>query len=106
MQYLAVVKGSAVCTLKYPGLDGIKLLIVQLVDKHLQPVGPLQVAADVVQAGVGDLCVTVRAREAAIAMPEIKFAPVDLALIGLVDDLAVSDQDFDKILNEGWNQYT
>ena len=102
----AQVKGTAICTIKYPGLEGLKLLIVQPVNKHLQPIGALQVAVDVVQAGPGDICVTVRSREAALAMPEIKFVPVDLALIGIIDELTLSEEKFDTILREGWNQYT
>jgi ethanolamine utilization protein EutN len=102
----AQVKGTAICTIKYPGLEGQKLLIVQPVDKYLQPIGALQVAVDVVQAGSGDICVTVRSREAALAMPEIKFVPVDLALVGIIDELTISEEKFDTILREGWNQYT
>jgi ethanolamine utilization protein EutN len=101
------VKGTAVCTQKYSGMEGIKLLVVQPMDKHLQPQGGLQVAADVVQAGPGDLCVMVRSREAALAMPEIKFVPVDLALVGIVDELQVRpDGEFDVKLKKGWNQYS
>jgi ethanolamine utilization protein EutN len=101
------VKGSAVCTLKYPGTQGLKLLLVQPLDKNMQPVGVLQVAADVVDAGVGDLCVMVRSREAALAMPLVKFVPVDLALVGVVDELEVSaDREFDFTLKRGVNQYS
>jgi ethanolamine utilization protein EutN len=102
-----LVKGTAVCTLKYPGIEGLKLLIVQPVDKHLKPLGSLQVAADVVQAGPGDLCVMVRSREAAIALPEIKFVPVDLTLVGIVDELNVHpDGEFSYTLKKGLNQFT
>lgn len=101
------VKGTAVCTVKYPGTEGLKLLIVQPLDKHFQPVGALQVAADVVQAGMGDLCVMVRSREAALAMPDVKFVPVDLALVGVVDEVVVKpDGDFDFTLKPGWTSYT
>src|SRR5512133_810910 len=104
---LGRVMGTAVCTVKYPGTEGLKLLIVQPVDKHLQPVGALQVAADVVQAGLGDLCVMVRSREAALAMPDVKFVPVDLALVGIVDELDVRpDGDFDFSLKAGRTRYT
>jgi len=48
----------------------LKLLVVQPLNKHLEPVGPLQVAADVVQAGVGDLCLMARSREASLALPD------------------------------------
>lgn len=85
----------------------MKLLIVQPLDKQLNPVGPLQVAVDVVQAGPEDLCVMVRSREAALAMPGVKFVPVDLALVGIVDELEVKpDGEFDYTLKSGWNSFT
>ena len=101
------VRGTAICTLKYPGTEGLKLLIVQPLNKKLEPVGSLQVAADVVQAGIGDLCVMVRSREAALAMPDVKFVPIDLALVGIVDELDVLPEDtFNYTMQPGWNQYT
>ena len=101
------VKGTAVCTIKYPGIEGIKLLIVQPLDRHLRPVGGLQVACDVVQAGPGDLCMMVRSREAALAMPDVQFVPVDLALVGIIDELVVQpDGNFDFTLKKGWKQYS
>lgn len=101
------VRGEAVCTLKYPGTQGLKLLVVQPLNRRLEATGPLQVAADVVQAGVGDLCVMVRSREAALAMPDVKFVPIDLALVGIVDELSVRpDGEFDYTLRRGRNRYT
>ncbi len=83
------------------------MLIVQPLNKKLEPVGPLQVAADVVEAGIGDLCVMVRSREAALAMTDVKFVPVDLALVGIVDELEVlAEENFDFTMQPGWNQYT
>ena len=83
------------------------MLMVQPLDKHLQPVGGLQVAADVVHAGIEDLCVMVRSREASLALPDIKFVPVDLALVGIVDQLDVRpDGDFDFTLKPGWVKYS
>jgi ethanolamine utilization protein EutN len=101
------VHGNAVCTVKYPGTEGVKLLIVQPLNKNMEPIGKLQVAADVVQAGIGDLCVMVRSREAALAMRDITFVPVDLALVGIVDELEVrQDADFDLNLHTGTNHFT
>ncbi len=101
------VKGTAICTMKYPGTEGLKLLIVQPLDKHLKPLGTLQVAVDVVQAGPEDLCVMVRSREASLAMPEVKFVPVDLALVGIVDELNVRpDGEIDVRVRAGWNPLT
>ena len=102
-----IVKGTAICTQKYTGTEGVKLLVVQPVDKYLKAQGGLQVAADTVQAGQGDLCVMVRSREAAMSMPEVKFVPVDLALVGIVDDLDVKpDGTFDYTLKNGLNRFT
>ena len=101
------IQGTAVCTVKYPGTEGLKLLIVQPMNKHLEPVGALQVAADVVQAGHGDLCVMVRSREAALAMPDIKFVPIDLALVGIIDELNVRpDGEIDVRLRKGQSMYS
>ncbi|MDY6872463.1 MAG: EutN/CcmL family microcompartment protein [Chloroflexota bacterium] len=101
------IHGTAVCTIKYPGTEGVKLLIVQPLNKDLEPVGALQVAADVVEAGTGDLCVMVRSREAALAMRDIKFVPVDLALVGIVDELDVrSDAAFDFQMPPGVTRFT
>jgi len=101
------VHGTAVCTIKYPGTEGVKLLVVQPLDKHLNPVGGLQVAADVVEAGVGDLCVMVRSREAALSMRDVKFVPVDLSLVGIVDELEVrSNADFVFNLPSGDTKFT
>ncbi len=101
------VKGTAICTIKYPGTEGLKLLIVQPLNKKLEPLGTLQVAADVVQAGIGDLCVMVRSREAALAMPVERFVPIDLALVGIVDELEVKpDGEFSYTLKAGANRFT
>jgi ethanolamine utilization protein EutN len=93
--------------MKYPEIEGAKLLVVQPLNKKLEPLGVLQVAADVVHAGVGDLCVMVRSREAALAMHDEKFVPIDLALVGIVDELEVKpDGEFGYTLKAGQNNFT
>jgi ethanolamine utilization protein EutN len=82
---LARVTGTVVATLKSPGLEGVKLLIVQPLDRQLRPSGAQVVAADAVHmAGPGELVYIVAAREAAQAMPDT-FVPVDHAIVGIVD---------------------
>ena len=94
------------CTIKHPGTEGLKLLVVQPLNKMMEPVGRLQVAVDVVDAGIGDLCVMVRSREASLALPREKFVPVDLALVGVVDELAVRPEGtFDLQIRQGWNRF-
>ena len=82
---LARVIGTVVATVKTPGLEGVKLLVIQPLDRHEQPVGGQLVAADAVHmAGPGELVYFVAAREAAQAMPDT-FVPVDHAIVGIVD---------------------
>ena len=101
------VRGTAVCTIKHPDLIGKKLLLVEPVDRHLNRTGPLQIAVDVVHAGPNDLCVMVRSREAALAMTDNKFVPVDLALIGIVDELSVrEDGEIDLTMKKGTTRYS
>ena len=87
---LARVTGTLVATQKAEGLEGVKFLLVQPLDKHQQPAGELQVAADgTAQAGPGELVFVIASREAALTLPEW-FVPVDLAIVGIVDQVDVS----------------
>ncbi|MGH2659054.1 MAG: EutN/CcmL family microcompartment protein [Actinomycetota bacterium] len=82
---LGRVIGTVVATVKADGLDGVKFLIVQPLDRHQRPRGTPVVAADgVYMAGPGELIYFVGAREAAQALRET-FVPVDHAIVGIVD---------------------
>jgi len=82
---LARVVGTVVATVRSPRLDGVKLLLVQPLDRKQRPKGEPVVAADgVAMAGPGELVTVVASREAALALPET-FVPVDHAIVGLVD---------------------
>ncbi len=86
---LGRVKGTVVATIKSEGLEGVRFLVVQPLDRHQAPVGDPLVAADAVHmAGPGELVYFVSSREAAEAMP-IPFVPVDHAIVGIVDDVQV-----------------
>ena len=52
---LARVIGTVVATIKNDSLEGRKLLVVQTLDKDLEPAGQPMVAVDSVGAGVGEL---------------------------------------------------
>ena len=58
-----IVKGTAVCTQKYSGLEGIKLLIVQPVSKELEPIGGLKIAADVLNLSQSAVSSQIKALE-------------------------------------------
>jgi ethanolamine utilization protein EutN len=88
---LGRVVGTVVATVKSPGLEGVKLLIVQPLDRRGRPSGGTIVAADAVHmAGPGELVYVVAAREAAEAMPD-PFVPVDHAIVGIVDAVTATD---------------
>jgi len=88
MQFARVI-GTLVATRKVTGLEGVKFLVVQPLDKYLQPAGEPAIAADGTgQAGPGELVFVIYSREAALALPEW-FVPVDLAITGIVDETDV-----------------
>lgn len=85
--HLARVTGTVVASIITPGLEGTRLLILQPLDRQLQPKGEAVVAADAVaMAGPDELVYFVASREAAVAMPET-FVPVDHAVVGIVDQI-------------------
>ena len=85
--YLGRVIGTVVATRRYPGLDGVKLLVVQPLNDRLVANGDPQVAADATyQAGPKDLVTLVASREAALALDET-FVPVDAAIVEIVDQV-------------------
>ena len=84
---LGRVTGTVVATIKAEGLEGVRFLIVQPLDKHQEPVGEPIVAADAVhRAAPGELVYVVASREAAEAL-EPRFVPVDHAIVGIVDEV-------------------
>ena len=90
--HLGRVVGTVVATEKAEGLEGVKFLIVQPLDKHQQDKGAPVVAADAVaMAGPGELVYFVASREAAEALPE-RFVPVDHAVVGLVDHVGLTGE--------------
>ena len=84
--YLGRVIGTVVATVKYPGLEGYRLMIVEPTSDDGTPCGPAHVAVDVTQAGVGERVFCVASREAALAC-DPSFVPVDAAIVGIVDDV-------------------
>jgi ethanolamine utilization protein EutN len=85
--HLGRVRGTVVATVKSPGLEGIKLLLVEPLSRALEPHGDLLVCADAtLQAGPGETVYFIGGREAALALPET-FVPVDHAIVGIVDQV-------------------
>ncbi len=82
---LAEVLGTVVATVKHDSLVGLRLLLIQPHDHDGRPDGPPIVAADPLQAGVGDTVEWITGREAALALP-VQFSPVDASVVAIVDD--------------------
>lgn len=83
---LGKVIGQCVATQKDPSLIGVKLLLIQPLDENLKSIGSVICAADPISARPGDVVTWVSSREASLAL-EQKFAPVDAAIVGLVDQI-------------------
>ncbi len=81
---LARVIGTVVASQKHASLEGVRLLLIQPHDHHGAAQGGPIVAADPLQAGVGDTVKWITGREAALALPDT-FAPVDCSIVGIVD---------------------
>ncbi len=87
---LARVVGRVVATEKVEGLEGVRFLLIQPLDKERRPTGGTVVAADAVRmAAPGELVYYVSSREAAESLP-VRFVPVDHAITGIVDQIQVS----------------
>lgn len=85
---LGRVIGTVVASTKVAGLDGVRFLLVQPLDRDRRESGTPIVAADAVaMAGPGELVYIVASREAALACPDT-FVPVDHAIVGIVDEVA------------------
>lgn len=95
--FLARVEGSVVATKKDPSMSGRKLLLVrpQLVDEKdptkFRPGANTIVAVDSVGAGLGELVMFCQGSSARLA-PNLKDAPVDAVIIGIVDVVDVLGQ--------------
>ncbi len=84
---LGRVIGNVVSTQKNDKLQGAKLLLVQPVSSNAEPFGTVVLAIDATQAGLGDTVLLViegRAASTALRRPG---APVDAAILGIVDQI-------------------
>jgi microcompartment protein CcmK/EutM len=84
---LARVVGTVVSTQKRPQFEGAKLLLVQPETPQGEPSGATLLAIDSCGAGVSErVLVVIEGRAAGEALGK-KGAPVDAAIIGIVDQL-------------------
>lgn len=87
---LAKVVGTVVATRKDPRLVSTKLLIARAVDPRGKADGNYVVAVDTVDAGFGETVLIVSGSSARMAAG-MKDCPVDAAIVGIVDNIEISD---------------
>jgi microcompartment protein CcmK/EutM len=88
---IAKVIGTVVATQKHPKFEGAKLLLVQPVSLDDTPRGTPLLAVDSVGAGVHEkVLIVVEGRAAGEALGR-KGAPVDAAVIGIIDELDIKE---------------
>ena len=80
------VVGTLVATRKDERLTGAKLLVVRTVDPAFKEDQGYVVAVDTVNAGLGDRVMLVSGSSARLAQG-MKDAPVDAAIVGVVDQV-------------------
>jgi len=85
---LATVVGTVVATRKDERLEGKKLLVVRPVDERGAPTGGFLVAVDAVSAGYRETVLVVQGSSARMAAG-LGSAPVDAAVVGIVDTVDV-----------------
>lgn len=87
---LGKVIGNVVASVKDPGLEGLRLLVIQGLDDNMQPIGHPYVAADgILTAGPGDLVYIVSSKEAAFAVSKDDLVPIDECIVGFIDSYNV-----------------
>ena len=86
--YLARILGTVVATRKDDRLEGCKLLVVQPLDPAGNDSGHPVVAVDTVGAGASEMVLVVTGSSARMTS-RTKDAPVDAAIVGIVDTVAL-----------------
>ena len=87
---LARVVGHVVATQKQPSHEGKKILLLQPLTLDDQPMGDRLVALDAVGAGVGEKVLAVQEGFSAMTAVGHIDAPMDAAVIGIVDLVELS----------------
>jgi microcompartment protein CcmK/EutM len=88
---LGRVTGTVVSTVKDDGLKGYKLLLVDEADVRGEGRGRYIVAVDTVDAGVGDVVLTVGGSSARLTR-FTRDRPVDAAIVAIIETLEVEGE--------------
>ena len=85
--FLGQVCGTVVAEHKLADLQGAVFRIVQPVDERGESTGEKLVAVDNISSRHGDLVYLVKGKEAIIPWKKSEMAPIDAAIVGLVDGM-------------------
>jgi ethanolamine utilization protein EutN len=89
---IARVIGTVVATQKHHKLEGAKLLLVQPLTVDDAPRGTPLLTIDSVGAGVGEkVLIVIEGRAAGEALRR-RAAPVDAAIVGIIDTVTIEDE--------------
>ena len=89
---IGIVVGTVVSTQKHHKLEGAKLMLVQPLELDDRLRGTPLLAIDSVGAGIGEKVLIVIEGKAAGAALRRKAAPVDAAIIGIVDTVSLTPE--------------
>ena len=88
---LAKVVGNVWSTKKKDEISALRLLVIQPLGKNLKADGNVQVAADEIGAGFGELVIVTQGSPAMQAFNKEKLIPIDAVVVGIVDNLEMTD---------------
>jgi len=88
---LGRVVGRIWSSIKNPGLESRRLLLVQPVRSDLSAAGKVLVCTDCTGAGAGEVVYWVRGREASFTFQPGE-VPTDATIVGIVDELHVEPE--------------
>jgi microcompartment protein CcmK/EutM len=94
--FIGKVVGTVWATKKTPDLEGVRFLIVHPYDLDKEPTKNIVVVADRLGAGLGEivLCAYGKAARSAIGDQEMS---IEAAVVGIIDQMDLSERDFDEI---------
>jgi len=94
------VIGRVWATAKAPGLEGLRMLLVQPLTPQLEPTGRRIICTDATGAGAGELVYWVRGREASFPFLPAE-TPTDTTIVGIVDSVHIAKPEDAPIAGAG-----
>ncbi|MBD3856703.1 MAG: EutN/CcmL family microcompartment protein [Acidobacteria bacterium] len=85
------VAGTVVTTICSPGLEGRKLLSIDLLDLDGNTTGKDLIAVDAVGAGAGETVLILDEGNGARQVLEAPDAPIRAVIVGVIDELTISE---------------